>query len=308
MTGMLKDALRLLRDTGWVAVYEVSEALRTRLFQIAVVVYVGGIGAGNATLILALHRMEAEFAEMLGVPTTRRPGSMLGALQESGRLTEVLSPFVGEADAARLLDDPILAIWASAVGTLLIPLLLLFTSSGSVATEVQSRSIRYLLVRADRLAIVGGKALGHLLFGVVAVGVGVFVTLLMSQTLMVAVAPGPLVWSLATRGLLSLSYALPALGIGLFASQVVPSPNGARLVAILTYLALPILVSIADEYTSPTLPGRLLDLFQLFTWSGLWGRLWSFDLHEMIVAVAHAAAVGLFWFSLGFARFLRRAL
>ena len=36
--------IRPLLDTLWVAVYELGEAVRTRLFQLVILAYLGGIG------------------------------------------------------------------------------------------------------------------------------------------------------------------------------------------------------------------------------------------------------------------------
>ena len=95
--------MRFLADVRWVAVYELGEAVRTRLFQLVLLAYAGGIAASGTVLVLILKAAEDRMAETLGMPATIRPGAMMGKLLENGELAGIIS----ERDIVRLLGrDP----------------------------------------------------------------------------------------------------------------------------------------------------------------------------------------------------------
>ena len=57
---------RFWSDVWWVAVYELGEAVRTRLFQLVLLAYAGGIAASGTVLVLILKA-----AEVRGIPALR---------------------------------------------------------------------------------------------------------------------------------------------------------------------------------------------------------------------------------------------
>ena len=56
---------RFWTDVWWVAVYELGEAVRTRLFQLVLLAYAGGIAASGTVLVLILAVAEDRLAETL---------------------------------------------------------------------------------------------------------------------------------------------------------------------------------------------------------------------------------------------------
>lgn len=298
-----------LGEVGQVARYELGEALRTRLFQLVMLAYVGGVGFANWVLVQILKDLEARFASMMGVPPTDRPGTMIAVFQRNGELQRLLESLLGSEDAARaLVEVPILATWSGAAAMGLLPVVLVFTAAGSVATEVRSRSLRYLLVRTDRLVIVLGKALGQLVLGGLAAGAGAVVSVGMALVLMAEVPLVPLVEGVARTHALACLYAIPWLGVALAASQVVGNPNGARLLAGACLLGSPAAAWWIRTHTTADGPGRLLDPLALLLPTNLWGALWSPEPAVMLLAVLHGLVLALGALGLGGLRFARRDL
>ena len=162
-----------LHDVVWVAVYELGEATRTRLFQLVLLAYAGGIGAATWILVMILRTLEQALAGTLGVPATERPGAMMQQLLENGDLAQLVGPIIGaENDPSSILSEPVLGIWTGMASMALLPLVLLFSASGSIAAEVRTRSLRYLLCRTGRLEIGLGKLVGQLLIALLAVAIG----------------------------------------------------------------------------------------------------------------------------------------
>ncbi|MFN7144989.1 MAG: hypothetical protein ACK4YP_14525, partial [Myxococcota bacterium] len=121
---------RFVADIGWVAVYELGEAVRTRLFQLVLLAYVGGVAAWVWGLVEMLRSFEKSMAGTLGVPATERPGAMMQAVIEKGDLTRMLGGMIGDDnDVAALLDEPLLALWCGVASMVLLLLVLLFSSA-----------------------------------------------------------------------------------------------------------------------------------------------------------------------------------
>ena len=299
---------RFWTDVAWVGVYELGEAVRTRLFQLVLLAYAGGIGVSSWLLVEILHQLETSAAAAMGVPATDKPGAMASTLLGNGELKDLLEPIVGGGQVDALLSRPILALWTGAAAMALLPLVLLFSSSGSIATEVRSRSIRYLLCRTGRLQIGLGKLFGQLLLALVAAIIGGAVAWTMGMTMMVGNPPVALALELANRTLRACAYALPFAGLGLAASQIVASPNGARFLAAAAMVAMPIVAWQLDEHVGPDLLGRLADLAGLFVATTTWQDLWSTDAATLQIAVARCVGLAVIYYAAGHAVFVRKDL
>lgn len=301
--------MTLLRDGAWVAVYELGEAVRTRLFQLAILAYLGGIGFASWLLARILTEMEGEIAGAMGLPNTERPGALLNELHQNGALAQLFAPMAGSRSAAEaLLDTPIPALWVGGAAMGLLPVVLLFTSAGSVSTEIKSRSIRYLACRVDRLPIGLGKLVGQVLLGAVAALLGVVLAWIMAMTLLVGVPPVDLALALVVRTTWALAYALPWVGLGLAVSQVVPNPNGARVVAGILFVASHWLGFWLRHHSGPDTLGRIADLGTMMLAPSLWRDLWSPDLSLAGMAAARGALLAVVYFAIGHAWFVRRDL
>jgi hypothetical protein len=300
---------RFVADVYWVAIYELGEATRTRLLQLVLLAYAGGIGVATWILVQILKTLEASVAETMGVPGTERPGAMMATLLGNGQLQELLTPVVGEhTNIAALLHEPILGLWTGVASMALLPLVLVFSASGSVAAEVKSRSVRYLLCRTGRLQIGLGKLVGQLFVAGVAGLIGGAVAWTMGMTLMVGNPPIDLALSILGRTARAALYALPFAGLGLAASQWIPSPNGARVVAAIGLLAMPIVSWWLGEHTGVDVLGRLADLGAQFIATNTWFDYWATTPGELGAAVARSAVLSIVYYAIGHVVFVRRDL
>lgn len=296
-------------DVLLVAAYELGEAVRTRLLQLVLLGYCGGIGMANLLFFAMLSEAERTLAESMGVPATERPGAMMAELLKNGRIEEMMGAMVGRgSDIAELLDRPVLALWTGAASMVLLPIVLLFSASGSVAGEVRSRSVRYLLCRTGRLQIGLGKLVGQLLLALVAALLGAAVSWVMGMTLMVGNPPVALAVELLVRTGRAALFALPYAGLGLAASQIVASPNGARFLAGGATLGVLWLGDWLGDHAGPDTLGRLADLGTLLLGGGLWSDLWATDPVSLPTAAARCAGIALAWTALGQAVFARKDL
>lgn len=298
-----------LRDLVVVAIYEFQQAARTRLLQVGVLAYAGATMAAHAGFVEGLQEAERSVALAMGVPATEKPGALIGAALKSTDLRRFLADLIGsEATLDRLTEAPVLALWSGAVAMVLLPIFVLVGTSTSLSAEVESRSIRFLALRTERLPIVLGKLGGQLLIATLAALSGVVVTELAGLVLMVQQPP----LALAAYALLhagrGLVYALPFAALGLAVSQWVPRANPARLVTMLALLAVLVGHIWLDELTDATVAGRVADLVRVFLPGSGWNDLWSMDAGTFALAAARNVVLTFAWVAVGYARFDRRDL
>ncbi len=300
---------RFLLDVYWVAGYEVQEALRTRLFQILLLAWCGMTGFSNWLLFKLLSSAESRLAISMGVPTTKKPGAMMEKLMESGQILNIVGDLVGDKQAARqLLDTPVLALWAGATTMVALPMLMLFTSAGSVASEVRSRSIRYLLCRVGRLQVVLGKMLGQLGIASVVLAAGGGVTFAMGMGMMVGNPPLALLVGIADRSLRAMVWSLPFAGVGMAASLMTSAPNSARLVCGGGLFVLTGVWAWVNDKVDGASGQRWVDMVGGLLPGINWADWWRVDPGTVGGAAAQSVVLVLLYVSAGLARFRGRDL
>ncbi|MFN7145807.1 MAG: ABC transporter permease subunit, partial [Myxococcota bacterium] len=209
---------------------------------------------------------------------------------------------------AALLDEPLLALWCGVALMVLLPLVLLFSSAGSIASEVKSRSVRYLLCRTGRLEIGLGKLAGQLLIAIVAAALGGATAWAMVMTLMVGNPPVGLAVALAERTFRAVLWALPFAGLGLMASQWVASPNGARVIAGGLFLAMPTAGWFLGLRADLDVVGRLCDFAGMFVATKAWPDFWSPEPDVLGAAVLRGVVLAVVYYAAGHVVFARRDL
>jgi len=300
---------RFAADVWWVAVYELGEAARTRLFQLVLLLYVGGMVGATWFFVKLLQSAEESAADTLGVPSTARPGAMMDTFLKNEELIAFVGKLAGEGtNVPELLREPLLGLYIGMIAMALLPAVLTFSASGSIATEVKSRSIRYLLCRTGRLQIGLGKLAGQLLIALAATLLGAAVCWALGMTLMVGNPPAALALSLLERSARASIWALPFAGIGLAASQWIPSPNGARVVAGSVVFAMPLAAFWLHLKSGTDLLGRLADLAGMFLATTAWADFWSTDLTVFGGAAVRSLVLAVVYYSVGHAVFARRNL
>jgi hypothetical protein len=296
----------LLRDIFLVAGYELARAARTRLLQVVVLGYAVVVFLADWSFVEALSIAEAQVANTLGLPSTDRPGTLLAHVTNSEMIRPMLVDAIGsESLAAQLFDMPLLGVWAGVISMTALPVVMLAGTAGSLSGEVQSKSIRFLVLRTERLAIVFGKFLGQI--GLVAIAglVGTLVTLGVGQFMMMEQSLPRIATTVLRLLIPGLLFALPFGAMGLCASQWVGNRNGARALAVAALIANGILVAYAEDSSGGDIGQRIATIAAWFSPSSGWTALWE---PSLLPAASRAGIVSLVWVALGFVRFTRRDL
>ena len=299
----------VLADIGVVATCEVQQALRKRLLIVLLLGYATATGAAHWGFVQGLKELEGQVAVAMGVSRTERPGALIAEVLKSKDLRHFLGDLVG--DSARLdalLDVPVLALWSGAVAMVLLPVFLMASTSTTVSVELETRSIRFLALRTERLPIVLGKLAGQLVMGALAGLAGVVVTELVGLTLMVQVPPVALATGSLEHMARAMLFALPYAGLGLCVSQWLARANVARVVALVVLVAITIANPVLSAYADASPVGRLADLTRLLLPGTGWGDVWQDDPLALALTAARMVVVTVAWVALGYWRFDRRDL
>jgi len=225
--------LTSLRDIYLVARFEVLRALRTWR-ALALFILYGIASTGAAFLFTRLVKtMENAIARQMGVPETEVPGAMLGELMDSETFRSMLEGMVGSAAAVDdILGIPILAIFNLWFGFILIPFFAASASAESLSIDMQSRAIRYEVLRTGRLELVLGRFVGQLILTAAATliaGVGVWVVGLF---LMRGNTAGILAFWLCWLSIRAWFFSVPFVALGMATSQLTASPAWSRVLAL----------------------------------------------------------------------------
>lgn len=300
---------RALRSCGWIAAYEVGEAARTRLLQLLLVAYAACVALSTWALVRLLSYAERAVAERLGVPTTRRPGALIDEVLVSGSVAEPLRAFLGSGVADQLLDgSSFVALWFGATASVALPAVAILSASASVSGEVRTRGIRWLLSRATRLEVAGGKLLGQGVLVAVAALLGAAVAFALSNSLMIVAEPWELAGELLLRAGTAFAFTLPIVGLGLGASCWASGAHSARAIAFgLLFALLWGYARLLDQVGPGTL-GRVADGVLLLLPPSLWADLWGRDPGTLLATAARGGVQCLLFFTLGWARFRGRDL
>jgi ABC-type transport system involved in multi-copper enzyme maturation permease subunit len=305
----MAQAHGFFRDLAVVALYEFQQAARTRLLQVGVLAYAAGTAAADYGFIRGLREAERSVALAMGVPPTEKPGALIEAALKSTDLRRFLADLVGSESALdRLTQAPVLSLWSGAVAMVLLPLFVLVGTSTAVSSEVESRSIRFLALRTERLPIVLGKLGGQLAIAVLAALSGVLVAEVAGLTLMVQQPAASLAGYALLHAGRGIIYALPFAALGMAVSQWVPRANPARLATMLAMVAVLVAHAWLDEVADATALGRLADLARTLLPGFGWSDLWSVDPLAFSLAAARCGVISLAWLALGYVRFDRRDL
>lgn len=152
-----------LRDVGLIARFELLESVRTRRVLVLVLLFLLGGGFSAWGFASFLGNAEAAAAHALNAPSTNRPGASLSALEHTSIYRDLVKSLVDDPQAAAALAaiPPIVLVFAWLTMTFA-PALVLLTSSDAVSAEIETRSLRYTLLRTGRVEYAAGKLAGQL--------------------------------------------------------------------------------------------------------------------------------------------------
>lgn len=296
-----------LRDAWLVARFEVVRAVRTWRALALVLVYLIANGGGIYLFIQGIAAMERSLARSLGVATTERPGALLDQLRQGEDLPQMLEVLTGNPEtAARLIDEPLLAVYQLWLGILFLPFLGATASAETLSADVRTRAVRFEALRTGRGELVLGRFLGQVLLTGGATVLAIVAAWSLGLGLMTGQQPLTLLVGLTGWGGRAALFAFPFVGLGLACSQWTSSPMWARVMALGLTAGSWILYGwtswveaspwvIVADVVAPVLPQ---------TWIG---GLWAGGVDLLVSALA-CVALGLGAVGLGFVRFGARDL
>lgn len=297
----------MLRTALLVGAFDLKSSLRSRKAVLLILLYLAGSVASSAGFLEVLRAMEGAMADALKVAQTERPGAMTASVMENDQLLKVIGDLVGDpALAAELVSIPPLALFYGWIALSLVPVLVMLNSTDAVASEVESGSARFALVRAPRLSWALGKLLGQgalLVFGLLAGGAGSWLVGLLGLSSFEAWPNA--VWTLR----LALRAAVMGsawLGIALGISLLVRSQNQARALGLLALVLIGVLRQVlgapAVNEHAPVLFDTLLLVFP----GHYLLDLWQPALLDRLPALLMLPTIGGCAFLIGLAVFQRR--
>lgn len=299
--------LTSIRDIYLVARFEVLRAVRTWRAMALFVLY--GIAATGAAFLFTrlVKTMENALARQMGVPETEVPGAMLQELMGSDTFRSMLEGMVGTSEAVdEILGIPILAIFNLWFGFILIPFFAASASAESIAIDMQSRAIRYEVLRTGRLELVIGRFLGQLMLTagatvIACLGVWVVGMYMMRGNMAMSLAFW-LVW-LSIRAWF---FSIPFVGIGMAMSQMTTSPAWARVLAVGVTAATWVAYGVARAAEGSDRFGIPADLALQILPQGYMNAMW--EPVGWLGSAVVCALLGVVCMIAGFARFARRDL
>lgn len=297
-----------MRDVWLVARFEVFRAIRTWR-ALALLLLYGVASAGACWLFVRfVGLLENSLAEQLGVPKTHTPGAMLGTLATSDTWHDVVTAMCGsETLADHLVTVPPLAMFHLWLGFLLVPFFAASASAECIAIDVQSRAVRYELLRTGRIEIVVGRFLGQLALTAAASVLSMAAAWVVGLAFMVGNDP------LALGGWLVLftprawAFGVPFVAVGATASQLTSSPAWARVMAVGATAASWVLLGVARWMEQREGLGLVADVALQVLPQGWIRPMWDPGLGWLGASAACFALAGAA-LAVGYLRFSRRDL
>ena len=290
-----------------IASFDFLESIRSRRALALLVLYVAGSIAATAMFVRFVVAFENTAASVLSVGQTGSAGAMTEEMMQTENMYLFFKDLVGDDALARaLMRIPPLAMFYGWLALTFIPLLVTFTSGDSVAAEVASGSVRFALFRVDRLSWAVGKLLGQTLLMCVGILVGAAASLATSSLLMTNSHIGlTAIWLLRFSGRAAI-YGFAYLGLVVGCSLVAKSLNGARAGALIGLFAVGVGGNLLEgEWTTTRFPVLAPTLSNIFP-QGHDLDLWRITFTDRLPGIVMLLALGLAYFTAGYATFARR--
>ena len=291
--------MTLLRSIGLVALFDLYESLRSRRAIALLSLYV--IAATGASAVFV--KMVRAARDKLGPEST----AAATAVFQSDEFIRDVGKLLGNVEIARaLVSTPPLALFYGWLAMFFIPVLIVLTSSETIATERASGAARFVLFRVDRLSWALGKLLGQLFLMAVGVGLGATASYALGLLYMPGFVPWETAWWMLRLTGRACCYGFAYLGLAFWASQWARTAARARWFGLVllvgcwlagSLLKLPAITERAETLATAVL--RLLPgTYQL--------PLWDPDIVTRLTAMGALLLLGTAFFVVGYLRFARQ--
>lgn len=296
------------RQTLLIARNEWADALRSRRALAVLILYVAVAALTMNGLLSILVRLEKDLSGLLGLSSAPEPGAVVDALWNSARFRGMVAGAMGSEEIAReLIGVSPVALAFAGLAFFYTPLLVALLAPARIAEERASGSIRYIAVRAPRLAWTVGKLLGQTAL----VGAGLGLSALAAWAVAVWRLPaantavagaGIFAWTLRVW-----VYAFAFLGLTMGVGHLTRSPGKALALAVLALIAVVVLAALGRHYEAAWFRGfaPIVRALTPIEWrSGLWRRSPA----HLLPAIAALVSLGWCYLLAGYAAFRRRDL
>ena len=155
--------MRAFWRSVWVtARNELSDAVRSRRVAVILVLYLGGSVLACNGFVTILRKLETQLSETLNLPQATTTGAVADALWRSEFFGHMITNLVGDREVAmQLLSVPPFALVFAWLVLTFTPGLVMLSAAARISTEVDSGSVRFVLVRIPRAAWCLGKFAGQ---------------------------------------------------------------------------------------------------------------------------------------------------
>lgn len=300
--------MKALGDVWRVARYDLAESLRSWKALALLLLYLAGSMAATGIFVTVLRELENTLADTLAVSTTDKPGALTDELMHSEQLLDTLTGLLrGDAELAQqLVEVPPIALFYFWLALLLVPALVMVTSSDAIARERGIGSARFALFRTPRWAWATGKYLGQALTLAVGVGAGALGVWLIGLGSLASFEPVETALWLGRFALRIWVWGLCWLGVALGISQVTRGWLGAQALALVVLICMGIGGQILMHlpWLQDNVPVLAETAAQLFPTAHKMD-LFRPEPSRRLPAIAVLLALGLGAFSLGHARMSR---
>jgi len=297
-----------IRDAWLIARFELLRAIRTWRAVLLIALYL--VAAGGAAYLFSqlIWLFETQLAETLGAAAPSRPGSLLAELLKSRGLKRMFAAMAGDEAAVQgMLQYSPLAILHLWFGMVLAPFFAATTSAETIALDMNSRALRFEVMRTGRTELVMGRYAGQVGLVGLATFMSIPATWGIGAFYMLGHQPIDLAIDLVWLSLRAWFIAMPFVGMGVLCSQLTSSPAWARIMALGMVVGSWVLTGVARYYRDIPESSVIWDVILTLLPQGWMRTMWLMDGGWMVAALI-CTAMGITIAGMGIVHFRRRDL
>lgn len=303
-----------MRDIVLVARFEILRAVRTWRAAALIALYCVASGGGTWLFTRFVGAMENTLAAQLGVRPTDTPGSMLAELVKSPVWREVLEAMTGSSELVdQLVHVPPLALHNLWFGLLVVPFFASTAAAESVSIDVQTRAIRYEILRTGRFELALGRFFGQLVLTAAASALATVVAYAVGLAFLLGQDPLTLGLAMLSNVPRTWFFGVPFVAFGTAASLWTRAPAWSRVIALVavagTWVAYGVLDWLGDASAWQLVVDAITPVLPQSWWMDFWQpALVSRDGGGWWGAAAACSAIAACALMIGYARFHWRDL
>lgn len=256
--------MTFLRWVLLIARNEWGDAFRSRRAVVILLLYLSAAALTMNGLLSGILRLEKELGEILLLSASPEPGAVVDALWKSARFRDMVAGMVrSDSLAAELTGVSPVALAFAGLAFLYTPFLIALIAPVRVSEELAGGAVRYVLLRAPRLAWSLGKFLGQILFvaaglALSAAGAWLITVIRLPGADHVAIGVSLLEWTVRVW-----MYGFTYVGLSLGVAHLTRSPGRATALALVAVIGMSILAWVTKTYDPTWLPGVAPVIHQL---------------------------------------------